>query len=159
MSLSNQAAYLKGLADGMKLSEKESDEAKLLGKIIDMLGDLSETVDELSTFSDEITDLVNTIDEDLGDVESILYDADEISDEDEGVTLTDDPWEDAEDSEEEPVEEADTYEDEEYEYEVTCPECKKTIILPESVIAQGKTNCPYCGEVLAFDLAEEDAGE
>lgn len=150
MELSKQAAYLKGLAEGMELAKKDTAEAKVLVKVVELLGELSDSVEELSVFSDEITELVDSIDEDLGDVESIIYDVD---DEDEDyVPEYDGEYEEVEDeASEEDFDES----EQDYEYEVTCPSCQNTVILPESIIMEGKTNCPNCGELLEFDLSEE----
>jgi ribosomal protein S27AE len=153
MELSKQAAYLKGLAEGMRLAEKGTDEAKILMKVIDMLESISDSVEELNTFSNEITELVDIIDEDLGDVESIIYD---VEDDEEDDFDTDDDFDD-EDEDEDLADESDfDEEDQEYEYEVTCPKCSNTVILPESIVMEGKTNCPNCGELLEFDLSEEE---
>lgn len=58
--LMNRAAYLKGLADGMKL-DTESNEGKLLSSIIDLLGDMAEKVndidDEQGFLADQIDDM------------------------------------------------------------------------------------------------------
>ena len=46
MTLSEKQAYLKGLADGMKLDESK-DEIKLLKGIIDLLGEVTAAIDEI----------------------------------------------------------------------------------------------------------------
>lgn len=153
MELGKQAAYLKGLAEGMELANKETAEAKILVKVIDMLEQLSDSVEELSVFSDEITELVDNIDEDLGDVEAILYDDSDYAEEDEEDD-TDYTYVD-EDDEDEADEQDFDESDEDYEYEVTCPSCQNTVILPESIIMEGQSKCPNCGELLEFDLSEE----
>lgn len=156
MELGKQAAYLKGLAEGMELANKETAEAKILVKVIDMLEQLSDSVEELSVFSDEITELVDNIDEDLGDVEAILYDdsdyeeEDDYDEDDADYTYVDED-EDDDEADEEDFDES----EQDYEYEVTCPSCQNTVILPESIIMEGQSKCPNCGELLEFDLSEE----
>lgn len=58
--LTSRAAYLKGLADGMKL-DTESNEGRLLNSIIDLLGDMAEKVsdidDEQGFLADQIDDM------------------------------------------------------------------------------------------------------
>ena len=44
-------------------------------------------------------------------------------------------------------------------YEVTCPTCGDTICLNEQMIEEGSMNCPNCGELLEFDLEDEDEAE
>ena len=154
MELTNKAAYLKGLADGMNLAEKDTAEAKVLVKVLELLEELCDSVEELEIFSDEVTELVDTIDEDLGDVESIIYDVDPDEDDDEDE---DDEYVDLYDEDEDEADESDFDESEQdYEYEVTCPSCNNTVILPESIIMEGQSNCPNCGELLEFDLSEEE---
>ena len=48
MTLSEKAAYLKGLMDGLKL-DTEKDENKVLAAVVDMLSDVAETVSTTST--------------------------------------------------------------------------------------------------------------
>ncbi len=63
--LTNQAAYLKGLADGMKL-DTEKNEGKLLNEIIGFLGSLATELDlldqEQGFIADKIDDLEDEID-------------------------------------------------------------------------------------------------
>ena len=63
--LSNKAAYLKGLADGMKL-DTEKIEGKLLDEVISLLGDVTRKIDliddEQGFLADKIDDLEEVID-------------------------------------------------------------------------------------------------
>ncbi len=80
MTLTEKAAYLKGIADGMKLNADEPTD-KLLLSIIDMLDDLAKSV---TTNEEEITLLTDDVDalyEDVyGDEDEDL--SDEIEDDD-----------------------------------------------------------------------------
>ncbi len=51
MTLSEKAAYLKGLMDGLKL-DTEKDENKVLAAVVDMLSDVAETVSDLEDVVD-----------------------------------------------------------------------------------------------------------
>ena len=73
MTLSEKAAYLKGLMDGMKL-DTDKDENKVLAAIVDMLQDVAENVTDLS-------DVVDTISDELDCIEEDDYDEDEDDDE------------------------------------------------------------------------------
>jgi len=75
MTVSEKQAYLKGLADGMKLND-ESDEVKLIKGIIDFLGDVAAAIDEIDEDLETLNDYAEELDEDLGDVEELLYDDD-----------------------------------------------------------------------------------
>ena len=86
MGISEKVAYLKGLAEGLKL-DAESNEGKLFAAIIDVLEDMA---DEIADMQDEMVDLEDGLDavsDDLSEVEESLY---ELEDEDE------DEWDDDE---------------------------------------------------------------
>ena len=65
--LSEQAAYLRGLAEGMKI-EDSSNEGKLLLKIIEVLDEISVTVDELDEEATETAERLEDIEDCLDDV-------------------------------------------------------------------------------------------
>ena len=71
--LTNRAAYLKGLADGMKL-DKEKDEAKLLSAIIDFLGDVAEEIQALDDEQGFIADVIDDIEEDIDTICDEIFD-------------------------------------------------------------------------------------
>ena len=89
--------------------------------------------DDLTDEVMELGDGLDVISDDLGDVEDIVYD-----DEDE------DDYEDEEDDED----------DEEECYATTCPECEEEIFFDDSVLEDGKVECPNCGATLEFDPAD-----
>lgn len=74
--LRERVSYLKGLAEGMQISDA-TNEGKLLKAIIDVLDDVSLTVDELAEEQEELSNQIDEIDADLEDVEDILYDDEE----------------------------------------------------------------------------------
>ena len=90
---------------------------------------IADVLDEIALEVEDLTDEVM----DLGDVEDIVYD-----DEDE------DDYEDEEDDED----------DEEECYATTCPECEEEIFFDDSVLEDGKVECPNCGATLEFDPAD-----
>ena len=51
------------------------------------------------------------------------------------------------------------FDDDDELYEVTCPTCHDTICLNEAMIEDGSITCPNCGELLEFDLDDEDDAE
>ena len=130
MGISEKVAYLKGLAEGLKL-DTESNEGKLFAAIIDVLEDMA---DEIADMQDEMVDLEDGLDavsDDLSEVEESLY---ELEDEDE------DEWDDDE--------------DEEDCFMTTCPECEEEIFFDDSVLEDGKVECPNRGATLEFDPAD-----
>lgn len=133
MTITEKVAYLKGLADGMKLTA-DSNEGKLLLAMIDTLDDMALTVSDMEDTMAELSAQVDEIDDDLGSVEEDLYgDECDCEDEDEDEDLDDDTL-----------------------YEVECPSCGDIICLDEGMLDEGEIDCPNCGEKLEFDFEEED---
>ena len=137
MTVTEKVAYLKGLAEGMKIDES-TNEGKLLLSIIDTLDDIALSVSDLEDSVEELSAQVDEIDDDLGTVEEDLY-----GDDDEcGCGCEDDDEEDFDDTL----------------YEVECPSCGDVICLDEGMLEEGEIDCPNCGEKLEFDL-EDDGDE
>ena len=66
----------------------------------------------------------------------------------EEVGETDAEWTDQE------TELEDAEDDEEECYATTCPECEEEIFFDDSVLEDGKVECPNCGATLEFDPAD-----
>lgn len=81
--LTDKAAYLLGLAEGMKLSE-EVPEQKLMLKMLEVLRDFSEYCEKLRRDYDDLAEYVSNIDEDLEEVEAVLFDEEDDDDHDHG---------------------------------------------------------------------------
>ena len=86
MSLTEKAAYIKGLAEGLAF-DKETKEGKLIAALIDLTAELCEAVEVLDTdmdeFVDEVVELreyIEEIDDDLATVEDDLYEDEEEDD-------------------------------------------------------------------------------
>ena len=76
MTVTEKVAYLKGLAEGMGITE-DSKEGKLLKAVMDVLADLAVSVEDLEDYTAELTEQVDAIDEDLDALEGDLYDDDD----------------------------------------------------------------------------------
>ena len=100
-NITDRVAYLKGLAEGMKLSE-ETNEGKLLLKMLDALEDMAEEISALRADHDELDEYVESIDDDLADMEEYLFDDDDYDDDED---------EDDEDGEEDEDEDEDDDDD------------------------------------------------
>ncbi|MDL2287349.1 hypothetical protein LJB90_02135 [Eubacteriales bacterium OttesenSCG-928-G02] len=72
MNVSEKAAYIKGLMEGMKL-DTTTNEGKLLEKIIELLEDLSLSVLDLEDEAARINDYADELDSDLADLEQEIY--------------------------------------------------------------------------------------
>ena len=145
MTLSEKAAYLKGLMDGMKL-DTDKDENKVLAAIVDMLQDVAENVTDLGDVVDTISDELDCIEEDLDTIDEYLMDDEDDDDYD------DDYDEDEDDDEYD-------FGDDEVIYEVKCPTCGEVINIDEEMLDEGSTTCPNCGEELEFDMDESEEDE
>ena len=83
MTLTEKAAYLKGLASGLALDEAKP-ETKLINALIDLIDDIALTVADLDDELAVVAEQVDLIDEDLESLEDDFYD-DEDEDEDEDL--------------------------------------------------------------------------
>ena len=135
MGISEKVSYLKGLMEGMNLSA-DSNEGKLFRAIVDVLDEIALEVEDLTDEVMELGDGLDVISDDLSDVEDVLFDEDDFDDYDD---------EDDEDEDEDDEEEC---------YATTCPECEEEIFFDDSVLEDGKVECPNCGATLEFDPAD-----
>ena len=128
MTITEKVAYLRGLAEGMKL-DSSTNEGKLTLAIIDTLDDIALTVSDLEDTVAELSAQVDEIDDDLGELEDEVY-----------SEVCDDEDEDFDDTL----------------YEVECPSCGDIICLDEEMLDEGEIDCPNCGEKLEFDFEDGD---
>ena len=135
MGISEKVSYLKGLMEGMNLSA-DSNEGKLFRAIVDVLDEIALEVEDLTDEVMELGDGLDVISDDLSDVEDVIFDEDDFDDYDD---------EDDEDEDEDDEEEC---------YATTCPECEEEIFFDDSVLEDGKVECPNCGATLEFDPAD-----
>ena len=135
MGISEKIAYLKGLMEGMNV-DTESNEGKLFAAVVDVLDEIALEVEDLTDEVMELGDGLDVISDDLSDVEDVIFDEDDFDDYDD---------EDDEDEDEDDEEEC---------YATTCPECEEEIFFDDSVLEDGKVECPNCGATLEFDPAD-----
>ena len=137
MSVSENAAYLKGLFDGYELSDTK--ENKIIAKLLDLVADMADEIAALKADNAELHEYVEELDHDLGEVEEYLMDECDCDcdccDEDE--------------------DEDDDFDDENGDfYEVTCPGCGEVICFDESIDPENLT-CPACNEKFSCDIEED----
>lgn len=144
MTISEKAAYIKGLADGYGLSE-ETSEGKILSSVIDLLSDIGNKLAELEQNDFDFGDELDAISDDLAEVEEVVYGDYDYDDDyyDDGCCC-DDP--------------CCCGDDEDFMVSVECPTCHEEIVVDESILAVGKLECPNCGEKLEleYEYDEED---
>ena len=151
MKLTEKAAYIKGLADGVEY-DKNTKEGKLIAALIDIVDDMTKKIETLDETVEELNDYIEEIDEDLGDVEECLCDDeyDECDDEDcdgDCENCAHSEFEDEDDDEDEDS-------DSEY-FEIKCPSCGEVICFDESIDPE-ELICPACHEKIACIVDEED---
>lgn len=71
MTLSEKAAYLKGLMEGLKLNE-ESDEGKMFAGIVDLLGDMAKNIANIEETTIAISDELDEIEDDLDAIDDFI---------------------------------------------------------------------------------------
>lgn len=151
MTISEKAAYLKGLMDGLNL-DTEKAEGKMIAAMVELLGDVTKRLHDVEETTIAISDELDEIEEDLDAIEDYILDEDEDDDfnfEDEDDFDFDDEDEDYED------EGFDFGDDDSIIYEVKCV-CGNVINFDEETLEKGSIICEDCGEKLEFTFDDED---
>ena len=91
--------------------------------------------------------IADVLDEIALEVEDLTDEVMELGD---GLDVISDDLGDVEDI----VYDEDDEDDEEECYATTCPECEEEIFFDDSVLEDGKVECPNCGATLEFDPAD-----
>ena len=150
MTISEKAAYLKGLMDGLNL-DTEKAEGKMIAAIVDLLGDMAKRVKDIEDTTIAISDELDEIEEDLDAIEDFIMDEEDDEDWEED-DFEDEDWDDEEDGEEG----FDFGDEDSTIYEVECPVCGEVINFDEDTLEDGAIPCPNCGENLEFSFEDED---
>ena len=153
MTISEKAAYIKGLMDGLNLDTDKA-EGRMISAIVELLGDVTTTLANVQETTIAISDELDEIEEDLDAIEDyILSDDEDDFDEDYDDDFDDDDFDGFDDDED--VEEGFDYGDEDTTiYEVECV-CGEIVDFDEETLEKGSITCPNCGELLEF-VVEED---
>ena len=161
MTISEKSAYLKGLADGMKL-DTEKAEGKLIAELIDLVGEVARTVEVLDDETATLADYVDELDRDLGDVEEYIFETED----DEYFDDDDDEAEYGEYDDDECDGQCDGCtgcDDEDDVYDITaegmrcimCDNCGDTICYDET-LDPGELICPACHKPVAGKVEETE---
>lgn len=137
MTATEKAAYLKGLAEGLGITS-DTDEGRLMLAMLDVIEDLARDIEDLESNSAELADAIDDIGDDMAYLEDLFYGDPEDGDETCSGNCS-----------------ACSGCDGDFEYEVTCPECGKTVTVFEDDLEFGSIPCPECGTELEFDLEDE----
>ena len=137
MELSNKAAYIKGLMEGMKIDES-TDQGKVLKAMAELMEEMAKAIEDVTVLADETVDVVDSISDDLSDLEDDFYEE-----------FYDEGYDDEDD---------DVFDDDTL-YECVCPSCGETIVMDDKMVENGSIDCPNCGESLEFDFSDDDTEE
>ena len=151
MTLSEKAAYLKGLMDGLKL-DTEANEGKMIAAIVDLLGDLTKKVTDIEDTTIAISDELDEIEEDLDAIEDFIMDEEDDYDDFED---DDDDYAWSDEDEEYDEEGFDFGDEDSIIYEVKCA-CGEVIAFDEDTLEAGSMECPNCGELLEFTFEDDE---
>ena len=153
MTISEKAAYLKGLMDGLKL-DTEKPEGQMISAIVDLLNDVTRRVADIEETTIAISDELDEIEEDLDAIEDYILDDEDEENFDE---FDDEDYDDDFDDEE--YEEGFDFGDEDsIIYEVKCA-CGNIINFDEETLEEGSITCDKCGELLEFSLEDDEEEE
>lgn len=146
MELSNKAAYLQGLVDGLGVDESTK-EGKIIKAMSALLGEMAEVIESVDEDLSRAYDQINDLNDELEDLEADLYEEDEDGE--------------SEDAEDEDTDDDDDAKDDDIAsepfYEVACPNCGETVYVSEDDLDAGEANCAHCG--VTFEVALEGDGE
>ena len=141
MDVIENAAYLKGLAEGLKVDES-TNEGKLILKMLDVIGEMAKKISALEVMNDDLYDYMEEMARDIVALEDDIYSDDE--DYEDYSDLNDDDF--------------DCDPDEEY-YELECPSCGEKICFTEDFDIDGMV-CPACGEAIGdIELCDGDCSD
>ncbi len=129
--LKGKVSYLKGLAEGMQISDS-TNEGKLFRAIIDVLDDIAITVDDIEEVQEQLSEQVDEIDEDLGEIESLLFvdDDDDDDDDDDGCECV---------------------EENKFNGEFGCPHCGEAVNLADAYMKKDSVLCPHCNKEIEIE--------
>ena len=152
MTISEKAAYVKGLMDGLELDTAKA-EGKVLAAVVDLLGDVTKRLTDVEATTIAISDELDEIEDDLDAIEDFLMDMDDDDDDDfDGFDDYDDDDDDFGDEGFDFGDEGTTI------YEVKCA-CGNVINFDEDTLESGSIVCDKCGETLEFTFDADDDGE
>ncbi len=151
MTISEKAAYLKGLMDGLNL-DTEKAEGKMIAAMVDLLGDVTKRITDIEETTIAISDELDEIEEDLDAIEDYILDEDE---DDEDDYEDDEDWDGWDEDDEEGF---DLGDEDTTIYEVECA-CGEIINFDEETLEAGSITCPNCGETLEFSLEDDEDEE
>ena len=147
-NLTDRAAYLRGLADGMGLT-RDTNENKLLLEMLSLMDEMAQKINELDEDVGELEAYVEDLDSDLGDMEEVLF-----GDEDECDCC------DCDDDCDCDCDDCDCECEELEELAFDCPYCGEAVMLKAADIDYDQSPvCQHCGKPFFTDVEDEEEDE
>ena len=138
--LTDRAAYLRGLADGMGI-DREKNENRLMLEMLNLMDDMAQKISEMDEDVGELEAYVEDLDSDLSDVEDALFGDEDCDCCDDDCNCCDD-------------------DDEDEELSFDCPHCGKTVMVKASDIDYDESPvCQYCGQPFFTDMPDDGEDE
>ncbi len=150
MTVSEKVAYLKGLAEGLGITDSTS-EGKLMLAVIDVLDTMADELEAVDAHAKDLSDSISDINEDMEYLEDLCIGE---TDGDEGFRYCGGE-DDGEDGDAPSCSGCCPACGDEQEYEVTCPKCGETITVFEEDLDFGSIRCPKCDAELEFDTSAD----
>ncbi len=148
MTISEEAAYLKGFMEGSEL-DTDKPEGQMIVRIVDLMGRIAKRLADVEETTIAISDELDEIEEDLDAIEDYILDEEDDYDDFEDWDDDDDEYDD---------EGFDFGDEDSIIYEVKCI-CGEVINFDEETLEEGSMTCPNCGELLEFSVDEDDEDE
>ena len=163
MTITEKAAYLRGLVEGQNL-DPEAGEGKLWHVISEIVSDLAGEISQLHDRDEELADSLSDVELGLDYLEEFIQDENDGFESDEAE---DDyypfegnhPQAAGQEEESQDLSDEDDDWDSEIFYEVECPNCGERIEFGDDALEQGSIPCPNCGATLEFELPDESGEE
>ena len=143
MTITEKVAYIKGLAEGLKLDETKP-EGKVISEIIKVLEDMAMTVSDTEERVEYLEGYADELDDDLALLEDEVYGDEE-----------DDDEFDCEDCDEECETCCKNCCDDDEECCVACPHCGEDVYLDEDMDFDC-IKCPSCGKEFSCVISDDE---
>ena len=142
-NITDRAAYLRGLAEGMKL-DREDNQQRLLLEMLDLMDEMAHQLADANAELAELQEYVEDIDTDLTDMEEVLFGDDDCDCDCDCDGCMDDFDMDDED-------------DDDQELSFECPNCGKTVLLCASDIeSEEDVVCKHCNTPFFTDIVDDE---
>lgn len=125
--LIKNAAYVRGLCDGLEISASTK-EGKVLLSIVELLEDMASEIVDIKESYAELDNFVDAIDESVSDLEEVIFEDGDSC----GC--------------------GGNHGEEDY-IEIDCPNCNEKVFLDKEMLNEEDIVCPNCSEAISFETS------